>query len=433
VIFVILFVIIDVVMTKFSYKFYLDIRKPLLSGLYSIKIYLYDSESKKVSNFTIKKTGGIEVSATKEDFAKIWTNRHRLDSFGDVVGETTIYGNRMALRVILKEKQNMLDEIISRDSIFTNEQVKKAFYNYVKPKEFTNDVYKAFQEKIEKLENLNRYKTAITYRTTLNNIQSFNSELGKFRFEDLTKDWIEAYDNQRRNENKVSALALDMKNIRHIYNIAKEENDVLRKLYPFGQNKYNIPTTKGKNVSLSKEDIDKIINLETDNLYIQRARDFWVFSYLNRGMNLKDIAYLKKGDVDFVRKKTQFTSNKVVKVKLTKHKLLDEIVKRNKGTGKYMFDIIDDNDNAELIRKKIDNQLSRNDKQLKKLAGILQLPKNFSFTWARHSYTTNVYRANVNLKAISESLGHTSLKTTENYIDSLQDENQQNINDALGI
>ena len=37
------------------------------------------------------------------------------------------------------------------------------------------------------------------------------------------------------------------------------------------------------------------------------------------------------------------------------------------------------------------------------------------------------------IKAISETLGHTSLKTTENYIDSLQDENQNKIDEALGI
>ena len=72
-------------------------------------------------------------------------------------------------------------------------------------------------------------------------------------------------------------------------------------------------------------------------------------------------------------------------------------------------------------------------KQIKKLAKVLGIDSGLSFVWGRHSYTTNVHKAGVDIKAISETLGHTSLKTTENYIDSLQDENQSKIDAALGI
>jgi len=64
------------------------------------------------------------------------------------------------------------------------------------------------------------------------------------------------------------------------------------------------------------------------------------------------------------------------------------------------------------------------------LAKELDLPDQLSFQWARHSYATNVYRSGVNLKAISETLGHSSLKTTENYLNSLTDENKKAIDEA---
>ena len=54
-------------MSKFNHNFYLDIRKPLKSGKYSIKVNLYDSELKQTSSFTIKKVAGIEVSSSKKD------------------------------------------------------------------------------------------------------------------------------------------------------------------------------------------------------------------------------------------------------------------------------------------------------------------------------------------------------------------------------
>jgi len=150
-------------------------------------------------------------------------------------------------------------------------------------------------------------------------------------------------------------------------------------------------------------------------------------------MNLKDMALLKKGQTQFIRSKTEFTAKKIVPIKLTRNKILDEIVSRHSGTGEYLFDIIDDHDDAATRQKKIDNKTSSVHKQIKKLAKALEIDSGLSFVWGRHSYTTNVHKAGVDIKAISETLGHTSLKTTENYIDSLQDENQSKIDEALGI
>ena len=70
---------------------------------------------------------------------------------------------------------------------------------------------------------------------------------------------------------------------------------------------------------------------------------------------------------------------------------------------------------------------------MKKLAIELDLPTEMSFIWARHSYTTTVYKSGVNTKAISESLGHTSFSTTEGYIDSLIDESEDDINRAIEL
>ena len=72
-------------MSKFNHNFYLDIRKPLKSGKYSIKVNLYDSELKQTSSFTIKKVAGIEVSSSKKDWEDIWINKNKKDSKGTIV------------------------------------------------------------------------------------------------------------------------------------------------------------------------------------------------------------------------------------------------------------------------------------------------------------------------------------------------------------
>ena len=47
---------------------------------------------------------------------------------------------------------------------------------------------------------------------------------------------------------------------------------------------------------------------------------------------------------------------------------------------------------------------------------------NISTYTARHSFATVLKRSGANIAFISESLGHADLKTTENYLDSFEDE-----------
>jgi integrase len=51
--------------------------------------------------------------------------------------------------------------------------------------------------------------------------------------------------------------------------------------------------------------------------------------------------------------------------------------------------------------------------------------------FARHSYSTVLKRANVPIEMISESLGHTSIKTTEIYLDSFENDRRADISRLL--
>lgn len=421
-------------MSTFTFNFYLDTRTKLKSGLHNIRVNLFDQKEKESLALTIKKVDGQEVSASPEDWNKIWVNRYRKNEFNEIVGETTVYGRRQIIRTILKEKHDILTEIIERENIWDNTDVKKAFYNYIEPVKFVDNVYSGFEEKIKELNDNDQIKTAISYQNSLSAIYGHNVGL-PFRYSDVSVQWLIKFEKKRRESVSVDSLSIDMRNLRHIVKRATEHSPVLLRVYPFGagKNKYSIPSGTGKNISVSNDDIQKIIDLKTKDQYLQMGRDYFVFSYLNRGMNLKDIALLKKGQTEFIRSKTEFTAKKIVPIKLTSNRILDEIVSRHSGTGKYLFDIIDDHDDAATRQKKIDNKISSVNKQIKKLAKVLDIDKGLSFVWGRHSYTTNVHKAGVDIKAISETLGHTSLKTTENYIDSLQDENQNKIDEALGL
>lgn len=399
-----------------------------------IKVNLHSIASNRNYDFKIKdvilKDGSlIKFQANTKDFQSIWLNRLKKNSFGDVTGETTVYGQKMIIRTLLKAKEDILNEIISKQGVTDYKQVKRLFYDYKKENVFVNDVYSGFNKKIKDLVEGESSKTAASYESALNNIKRYNS-FTVLNFNEITIEWLKKYDRFRRKSVAPATVGVDMRNLRTIFKAAIKINPSLEKNYPFGVGKYQIPEGDSKNAALTKAQLLQIQDFNSQNHYLQMGRDYFIFSYYANGMNLKDIAKLKKGQTHWVRSKTEFTSKNEKRLDIDFNDEMLEIVSRHKGKGKMLFDILEDGDDSRTITKKVDNKISAISKQIKKIAKILALPEQLSFQWARHSYATNVYRSGVNLKAISETLGHSSLKTTENYLNSLKDENKKAIDDA---
>ena len=421
---------------KYKFKFFLDKRFQLENGNYSVKVNLYSFELKtnsvfKINNVFSNNGNIIEVSCkSKKEFDEVWINRFKKDSFGNETLETTVYGSKLEVRTILKVKQDILNEIIQRPDVLSFKDVKEAFKNYkVNKNTFVDDVYNGFDSHIKKLKDRDSHKTAKSLTSSKNNFRRYNKELG-LRFTDITVDWLQTYSRIRRQTVSVSTVAVDFRNLRTVFNQAIEKNPSLSAVYPFGRGKFQIPVGASKNVGLSKEDLLKIKNFNSDNYYLQMARDYFMFSYYANGMNLKDIIKLKKGQKEYIRSKTEHTSKFEKRLDINYNQTQEEIISRHKGSGKYLFNVLDDEDNPEMIFKKTDLKASSVAAQLKNLAKALGLPPEFSFQWARHSYATNMEKAGINLKAVSESLGHTSVRTTESYLKSISNEDRDAIDEA---
>ena len=70
-------------------------------------------------------------------------------------------------------------------------------------------------------------------------------------------------------------------------------------------------------------------------------------------------------------------------------------------------------------------------KYMKRIGGCLGLERLPTCMFARHTYSTVLKRANVPIEMISESLGHTSIKTTEIYLDSFENDRRADISKLL--
>jgi integrase/recombinase XerD len=168
----------------------------------------------------------------------------------------------------------------------------------------------------------------------------------------------------------------------------------------------------------------------------------WIFSYLANGMNIKDIALLKYeniiGDeIHFVRSKTlHSTIENQRPIQIHFHIELRKIISSwgnpDLKPSNFIFDILHPDDLSPMqVTRDVNQAVKIINKYMKRIGRQLALDRLPTCMFARHTYSTVLKRANVPIEMISESLGHTSIKTTEIYLDSFENEKRADISKLL--
>ena len=259
---------------------------------------------------------------------------------------------------------------------------------------------------------------AKSFITTRNNLREYMKHQ-PLKYRDITSEWLQDYDNHRMITVSPASVRMDVVNIRTAYNKAMNDDDYLKLNYPFKGGKYSIPKVESLNESLTEEELTKIHNYSSENFYKQRARDYFMTSYYMRGWNLTDLARWEKKKDIMPRKKTRKTSGKLLKVRKL-NDALKEVIKRNKGTGIYVFNILEEGMTEIQRVAKIKSVVKSVSENLKYIAKELNISSKLSFRWARNSFTTIANQdKNINPVDLQELLGHSKIETTIGYIKSL--------------
>jgi len=330
-------------------------------------------------------------------------------------------------------------KVINDLKAFSFEAFEKRFYEDAKTTTNKTNVCEAIEAKITALNKEGRVGSASTYQCLKSSIQSFQK---KISFEDITVDWLKQYEKYMLEERKTSltTIGIYLRSLRVIFNDAIEENIIPLESYPFGKRKYQIPTGENVKKAIPNSEIGKIYHYESDNEKELWARDMWLFSYLCNGMNIKDISHLKYKDIQggniyFKRAKTENTKRNQKLICCPVLPRTKEIIQKwgNKPdlAESYIFPIITEGLTAErelAVKKQANKQINT---YMKRIAEKLGIDSNLATYSARHSFATNLKRLGVSTEFISESLGHTSTKTTQNYLDSFEDETRKEIAQKL--
>ena len=210
--------------------------------------------------------------------------------------------------------------------------------------------------------------------------------------------------------------------LRVLYNIAIERNLVKRDLYPFHAFKVSKLHQATAKRAISKEEIMQIIDYRGKDMYTRLAIDLFAFSYFSAGINFVDMAHLTPsnivdGRLIYTRQKT----GKLIRLPLQPkaREIIDKYIAPSRIGQNYIFPILSSFHKTEVQqRNRLHKVLSNVNKRLKEVGKELQIPIDLTTYVARHSYATVLKRSGVSTSLICETLGHSSEKVTQIYLDS---------------
>ena len=311
------------------------------------------------------------------------------------------------------------------------------------------DVYDLFTRVHGELIAADRIGSAIMYNTVTNSLKSYRTKL---TFEEVTtmfltgyETWLQSNTNQEGKDNSKSttSVGIYMRHLRSIYNKGISENLAAKENYPFGRNKYVIPTGNNIKKALTVEEVGKIFKYQTTKTgWEAKAKDLWCFSYLANGMNVMDVAKLKykdiyNGEIHYERSKTIRTNRgkntTLISIPILPQteRIIDKWGNPDRRDDNYIFPIISPGLSAFEIKKHVQQFTKNMNKYTKRIAISLGIERNLTTYVARHSFATVLKRSGATIEAISENLGHKSIGTTRSYLSSFETESRMKTAQAL--
>ncbi len=386
----------------------LDKRSKTKEGKYPVKLrVIYDRTPRCF---------GTKFSLTEDEFEIVSTKNPR-GKLKDI---------KLELSIIEDKAKKIIEEL----SDFSFDLFK---YNFGRKSKDLRNVYFYYDLKIKELEKSDRIGSANFYRHSLNSIKSFSKKPSHIEFKEITPKKLVEYEEWMVNQgNSITTVGMYLRALRAVFNQAKKEGIIKNEQYPFGLGKYQIPISKNVKKALTLDDIGKLYNHPLDEYsYLDKARDLWFFSYFCNGINMADIAKLKfknvsKKSITFIRTKTAKSRKEVkpVVAPVTEEiqRILDKWSNKEKSSENYVFPILEEGLTAKQEKSKIKWIVKQINRYMQRLAKDVDIEEKITTYTARHSFSTVLKRSGVSTEFISESLGHSDLKTTENYLDSFEDD-----------
>jgi site-specific recombinase XerD len=343
----------------------------------------------------------------------------------------------------LKETKQTLQLILSRAlgiaselKIFSIERFQKKL---LRPIGSSVNVFNYYAEVMNDLAGEERLGSYSNYDLSSKSLKAFLKSRGKstqlLLFQEVDVQFLNEYENWMLKEKKsLTTVGIYLRPLRAVFNRALQEQEISSDIYPFGKRKYVIPQTRNVKKALSKVDLQKLMSYRIPQEHpMEKARDFFFFSYCVNGINVKDIVELKENNihgeyVTFIRSKTKNTTRRnitpiIAALNSFAMHIIQKWGNKNRTQDMYVFSILNAGMNAKQRREATQAFTRFINQHMKTLAQLSGVDENISTYYARHSYSTISHLEHgLSLAALQECLGHQRITTTMNYIKGFEDE-----------
>ena len=168
---------------------------------------------------------------------------------------------------------------------------------------------------------------------------------------------------------------------------------------------------------------------------LELVRDYFVFCLTCRGLTFVDLAYLRHSDIagDFLTYRRKKTGHEI---RIFLEPIMKDIIQRRQThttcDGAFLFPIIETE--CSRLPPKCDSlpthtrqylayrhAINFYNAKLKQLGRLVSPQLNLTSYVSRHTWATLAYRSEVPLPVISKAMGHSSVQTTQIYLQSFAD------------
>lgn len=343
--------------------------------------------------------------------------------------------NNFLLNELAKANDKAL-ELETLKSTVSAKQVK----NSIKPKEEKPVYFVEVADQYLKEQYLcGNYEVFKTDRGRLKRFYEFTNN-GKISFPEITPDLLHKFgvylkqSKKRTGRKGAPAKPLSERTItnhlilvRTIFNRAITAGIVSKDVYPFGANgKVSISLPTSQKIGLEQQEIEKIeaLNLVDFSPIINDARNIWLMEYYFAGMRVTDCLLLKWDD--FQNGRLYYTMSKNgepghVKVPdkaasiLRKYEFTKTHPENKHGLVFPLLMDMETLDERYELRRQISFVVSRLNKAMRKVMGLIGSTKNASQHKARHTFAQRAEEKEIHPKVLQKMYRHESILTTMIY------------------
>lgn len=363
---------------------------------------------------------GISIHPTHWDFKKNEPNE--------------LCPNRNEIRLLIQQKLYELQKAILSKKIEGKDFTATSLLSPTQSAKNSlhNNVGECFNFYVRMLKEQGRLRYAGMYEVSYNSFVKYAGTLD-IPFSDVDVLWLKKYEAWMLKQGlAVNTIGTRIRHLRAVFNLAIEHHVIDKECYPFHAYKVSKVNQTPPKRSMTKADIQKVLSFSGKSDVERLAIALFTFSYFSAGINFIDMAMLKHcnivdGKLCYTRAKTK--KQIVIPLQEEALRIISNYSANSVEQSDYIFPILSSFHKTEIqIANRLHKVLAKVNKALKNIGIELGLPIKLTTYVARHSFATVLKRAGVSTSIISESLGHSSEKITQTYLDSF--ENSQ-IEEAL--